>query len=655
MEVTVRSGDTTPALPSEARKNVDSNSGLPPADEVGPSSGPEDMAAQSPDDAENDDDLQVEDIEAQIWHLKARLKRIRDGKQSRKRQHSTDPATLSELEEQSRKKKMSRAQDGILRYMIKLTEVCNAQGFVYGIIPEKGKPVSGASDSLRAWWKEKVRFDRNGPAALQRYRMEHPVLVPDADSTPHISISKILLELQDTTLGSLLSALIQHCDPPQRRFPLERGVPPPWWPTTKEDWWPEMGFPEDQGPPPYRKPHDLRKAWKTSVLIAVIKHMAPNLEKIRRLVRHSKCLQEKMTAKESMLWNSVLDQESRLLHGQSLPDATGHSHFYTASVSSSPSDYDVKEVENVPNAGLLDQIAAQSGTGKEEAGARLSPYHDQMMADYSQKRVAADEPDQRIYTCDHPRCPHHDYTHGFLDPGSRALHQIHCAYRNAMSQPQSQFLGFQVNDNRRSAALSAPRLDKPIMNGGGPALVSPDVAGIGVAAGGHKSIGELCNFYDANLPMHAAAAAQADMNRLQLQIQMQANALQPASAPNRIQQSPLHPAHQRSGSMAPQAAASMDQNALHATMFMEGNYVAQSTPRFVGDCFGDVSNSMHQSQDLQAQSFPFDPTSGNQNADVHTRFTFTSLLNSSSGEVNDAMGGRLGDSLPKKEDYGWRF
>ncbi|WVZ10633.1 hypothetical protein V8G54_015163 [Vigna mungo] len=49
----------------------------------------------------------------------------------------------------ARRKKISRAQDGILKYMLKMMEVCKAQGFVYGIIPEKGKPVTGASDNLR--------------------------------------------------------------------------------------------------------------------------------------------------------------------------------------------------------------------------------------------------------------------------------------------------------------------------------------------------------------------------------------------------------------------------------------------------------------------------------------------------------------------------
>ncbi|KAJ6901387.1 hypothetical protein NC651_019217 [Populus alba x Populus x berolinensis] len=48
----------------------------------------------------------------------------------------------------------------------------------------------------------------------------------DEDCGPAASTPHTLPELQDTTLGSLLSALMQHCDPPQRRFPLEKGVAP---------------------------------------------------------------------------------------------------------------------------------------------------------------------------------------------------------------------------------------------------------------------------------------------------------------------------------------------------------------------------------------------------------------------------------------------
>ncbi|XP_041002927.1 putative ETHYLENE INSENSITIVE 3-like 4 protein [Juglans microcarpa x Juglans regia] len=204
---------------------------------------------------------------------------------------------------------MSRAQDSILKYMVKIMEVCKARGFVYGIVPEKGKPVTGSSDSLREWWKEKVRFDQNSPLAIAEFLA---VLGQAAhDQSDPSSYLHLLLDLQDTTLGSLLSALIQHCVPPQQRFPLERGLPTPWWPTGK--WWGEQGISQEHGPPPYRKPHDLKKAWKVSFLVVVIKNMSPNMENMRRLVRQSKCLQDKMTARETATWSKVVNQEEALL------------------------------------------------------------------------------------------------------------------------------------------------------------------------------------------------------------------------------------------------------------------------------------------------------------------------------------------------------
>ncbi|EFJ19037.1 hypothetical protein SELMODRAFT_419770 [Selaginella moellendorffii] len=63
---------------------------------------------------------------------------------------------------------------------------------------------------------------------------------------------------------------------------------------------------------PYKKPHDLKKVWKVGVLTAVIRHMSPDIGKIRKLVRQSKCLQDKITAKESATWISVLNQEEAL-------------------------------------------------------------------------------------------------------------------------------------------------------------------------------------------------------------------------------------------------------------------------------------------------------------------------------------------------------
>lgn len=258
------------------------------------------------DDLSDDEPMDIDELEKRMWKDRMRHKRL---KELQKAKEASEKPKQKQSHEQARRKKMSRAQDGILKYMLKMMEVCKAQGFVYGIIPEKGKPVSGASDNIRAWWKEKVRFDRNGPAAIAKYQAEHNIPgktegAAVAAPTPHT-----LQELQDTTLGSLLSALMQHCEPPQRRFPLEKGQPPPWWPTGNEDWWPQVGLPKGQGHPPYKKPHDLKKAWKVGVLTAVIKHMSPDISKIRKLVRQSKCLQDKMTAKESATWLSVLQQE----------------------------------------------------------------------------------------------------------------------------------------------------------------------------------------------------------------------------------------------------------------------------------------------------------------------------------------------------------
>lgn len=205
-----------------------------------------------------------------------------------------------------RRKAMLRAQDGVLRHMLKMMEACNARGFVYGVINEAGEPMSGSSDSLRGWWKDNVSFDRAGPMAL--------VTAPTGESPPGpASCLHRLQDIQDSTLGSVLSALIQHCVPPQRSFPLERGLAPPWWPTGKEAWWGSQGEVQaHQGAPPYRKPHDLKKAWKISLLSSVIKHMSPRFDQMRKLVWQSKRLQQKMSAKETETWSKILRQEETL-------------------------------------------------------------------------------------------------------------------------------------------------------------------------------------------------------------------------------------------------------------------------------------------------------------------------------------------------------
>ncbi|XP_009792280.1 putative ETHYLENE INSENSITIVE 3-like 4 protein [Nicotiana sylvestris] len=263
----------------------------------------------------DDEEINYDDLKRRMWKDRMRMQKLKTKKEINTSTSSKDLVEGDEdddsqaKQEQSRRKKMSRAQDSVLKYMVKIMEICNGQGFVYGIVPEKGKPVTGSSDSLREWWKEKVKFEQNAPAAIATFL---PKLVEENILDPN-SCMHLLQDLQDTTLGSLLSALMQHCIPPQRRFPLDKGLAPPWWPTGKELWWGDQGFAQELGPPPYKKPHDLKKAWKVSVLAAIIKHMSANLDRMRRLVKQSKSLQNKMTAKETATWSKVVNHEEVLL------------------------------------------------------------------------------------------------------------------------------------------------------------------------------------------------------------------------------------------------------------------------------------------------------------------------------------------------------
>ncbi|KAJ4724555.1 Ethylene insensitive 3 family protein [Melia azedarach] len=463
------------------------------------------------EDEYSDEEIDVDELERRMWRYKMKIKRL---KEQNKDKEGIDMVKQRQSQEQARRKKMSRAQDGILKYMLKMMEVCKAQGFVYGIIPEKGKPVTGASDNLREWWKDKVRFDRNGPAAIAKYQVDNSI--PGSNDgcnsigpTPHT-----LQELQDTTLGSLLSALMQHCDPPQRRFPLEKGVPPPWWPTGKEEWWPQLGLPKDQGPPPYKKPHDLKKAWKVGVLTAVIKHMSPDIAKIRKLVRQSKCLQDKMTAKESATWLAIINQEEALAR-ELYPDSCPTLSSAGASgslVINDCNEYDVEGAEDEPNFDVVErkpQNLISSNLGIERMRERLHiqqppyPAKGEVVAnfDFGRKRKPSNDlntkMDQKIYTCEYIQCPYSDPRLGYHDRTSRDNHQLTCPYRTNVSN----FGGsnFQLNEVKPVIFPQTFAQSKPAGPSFNPVQPAFDISGLGVPEDGQKMISELMAVYDNNI------------------------------------------------------------------------------------------------------------------------------------------------------------
>ncbi|CAA0824360.1 Protein ETHYLENE INSENSITIVE 3 [Striga hermonthica] len=469
-----------------------------PIKEPEPEPEPMDPPGSEPtaEDDFTDDEIDVDELERRMWRDKMRLKRLKE--MSKGGKEGSDAARQRQSQEQARRKKMSRAQDGILKYMLKMMEVCKAQGFVYGIIPEKGKPVSGASDNLREWWKDRVRFDRNGPAAIARYLSENGLGTRDESSGPVGPTPHTLQELQDTTLGSLLSALMQHCDPPQRRFPLEKGVPPPWWPTGREEWWAQLGLPGDQGgPPPYKKPHDLKKAYKVGVLTAVIKHMSPDIAKIRKLVRQSKCLQDKMTAKESTTWLAIINHEEKLareLYPDRVPPSSANDSFINDN-----SEYDVEVIEQKPCPMAIFSVGLD-GISAQQQQQQAHVINDEVVSsnslDFSRKRKSGPEQmseaaEHGVYTCGYRRCPHGDVRHGFHDRASRDNHQLSCP-----CGPAAEFgpTNFNIDEIKPIVFPQCPVMPKSAP----PQLQPASLSGVEVPEDGQRMITELMSMYEGN-------------------------------------------------------------------------------------------------------------------------------------------------------------
>ncbi|KAJ4830341.1 hypothetical protein Tsubulata_043564 [Turnera subulata] len=366
---------------------------------------------------EEEEDISYDELKTRMWKDRQRMQKLKE------KWGNDGEASRQAKQEASRRKKMSRAQDSVLKYMGKIMEVCQAQGFVYGIVPEKGKPVTGSSESLREWWKDTVRFDQNAPQVISDFLL--PVCVEQSGLDP-ISYLNQLKELQDTTLGSILSALIQHCVPPQRSFPIDRGLPPPWWPIGNEAWWGEQGEAQEHGPPPYRKPHDLKKAWKVSALTAVVKHMLPQMDRMRRLVRQSKSLQGKMTAKETATWSKVINQEEALMQ------------MTEKCLKISPSEEE---------------------EGKEEKNEKQRKDNsDEDVSNQRKRKCAFDReaaaPD-KLYPCQNTMCPMGEEGFGFSDKNARVDHQLfQCLYQPQQLQGSDTSQETAVGDSSDTSANS---------------------------------------------------------------------------------------------------------------------------------------------------------------------------------------------------------
>ncbi|RZR75804.1 hypothetical protein BHM03_00000291 [Ensete ventricosum] len=391
-------------------------------------------------DEESDEDIDIEELERRMWRDRMRLKRLREQQQNKNKEHG-DTAKQRQSQEQARRKKMSRAQDGILKYMLKMMEVCQAQGFVYGIIPEKGKPVSGASDNLRGWWKEKVRFDRNGPAAIAN--------------------------------------------------------------------------------------------------------------------------------------------EDAVIHN---PAADGNTFSLSATVGNE------KFVISVPM--------------KEEIN-----------CDFIQKRTAAEPQlmlNQRVYTCDNSKCPHHDFRQGFTDRNARNRHQYLCKYQNTFPQSLTMLSdNFQVNESKPAVVRMSSNA-QPNATLLGSSLSPVHVSELGIPSDGQKSINELMGFYDNNVNGN---------KRLTL------------------------------GSVSVLEGS----NSLQSRIQMEDNFFRQETG-MGGSLFEQVGSLVQQPQFfLREDMMQFGQQFSNQPNELSGGFRFRSGLSIPAMDCSDASQRGMGDSLQKHDGSSWFY
>ncbi|XP_004511180.1 ETHYLENE INSENSITIVE 3-like 1 protein [Cicer arietinum] len=436
-------------------------------------------SAETNVEEEENEDITLDELERNICSSIKELKELHH----KENDNGKNPPSKN----QDGSRVMSRAIHNVLKNMLKLVDVCHVDGFVYGVIPKNGKPISGASENLRHWWKEKVKFDRNGPVAILKYNgstSNNDIFNLNGENN-NASLRN-LLDIQDTTLGTLLSCLMNGCDPPQRKYPFENGVVPPWWPKGNEEWWPLLAYTKDPGPPPYRKPHDLKKVWKVAALASVIKHMSPDFKKIRNFVRESKKLQDKMSAMEVATLAAVLNHEE---FPNEVPTHYGNMNGFSEMFHET-NDYDVDLASfqginvdgnnifvnkfqqfsnlaplegNVKGNNLLviknlspyDSVVPFETNVQEKVIIKhLSPYDsvipfeeniqgsNKMIADVPRNNIKVIKPvatkrarnvGNKIYTCDSIECPYHNHQIGFHDMDSKDYHQVNCPYiRNSV-------------------------------------------------------------------------------------------------------------------------------------------------------------------------------------------------------------------------------
>ncbi|KAG8100143.1 hypothetical protein GUJ93_ZPchr0013g34823 [Zizania palustris] len=124
---------------------------------------------------------------------------------------------------------------------------------------------------------------------------------------------RALAGMSDTVLECMAKVLMKKCQAAQDRFPLLGRWPvnpPSWWPTGDEPWWPELGCSATTPPPPAYKPvRVLSKAGKVAAVVAMVKNIAPDYERLSAAIQAAPTVTSIITDAEAEAWDAGLTSE----------------------------------------------------------------------------------------------------------------------------------------------------------------------------------------------------------------------------------------------------------------------------------------------------------------------------------------------------------
>ncbi|XLS70312.1 hypothetical protein HN51_027177 [Arachis hypogaea] len=192
---------------------------------------------------------------------------------------------------------------------------------------------------------------------------------------------------------------------------------------------------QGHGPPPYKKPHDLKKTWKVSVLASIIKHMSPDLEKLRRLVTQSKTLQDNMTVKDSATWSKVVNKEEALLRLTNKCLKISPSSSSDEENNKEDGEGEIEVFESSPINSINNSVdhvlfggGGSSGNSSIGGGEKRKCDFDNNNNNSNNNNNDNNFVDKLLYTCQNVDCPQSDLSMGFRDKNLRLDHESMCAF-----------------------------------------------------------------------------------------------------------------------------------------------------------------------------------------------------------------------------------